>query len=157
MFFTLSSVIVKAQDYDSIKDSDIKINNFSLNQTTSSLLSILGTPSTIGPYHNEVDDEVWLEYKYGTSSFYFLNNAITSFDLRDNTFYFIYPGIKAGNNIGEIGSYFPNSYANRVENTENNQGLIDITINMPDDTPSDACITILYDVNTQIITSISWE
>ena len=70
-------MIVKAQDYDSIKDGDIKINNFSLDQTTSSLVTILGTPSSIGSYHNEVDEQDWLEYKYGLSSFYFFNTKLT--------------------------------------------------------------------------------
>lgn len=141
-----------AQSNDAVLINQVTISSFSFQQTTTSILSVLGNPDSISTYNNEVDNETWLDYKYSGNSFYFFNNLEVSFDLKTNLFYFYNPSIKVGNNIEEINNFFPNSYEKKE--ILNNLGFIIIDINMPDGTTSDTFIVINYDSDTKIITSI---
>ncbi len=141
-----------AQNNDSILFDQIMINTFSIVQTENSLIAILGNPNSIGNYENEIDKEEWLDYKYSVNSFYFFDNKLISFDLKNNTFYFNSPSIKPGNNISEVNSVFPNSYLNRA--VLDGLGFIIIDINMSDGAVSDTFVVINYNPSTNAITSI---
>lgn len=141
-----------AQNNDSILFSQMTINSFSFIQTENSLTGLLGTPSSIGNYENEMDKETWIDYKYAVNSFYFFENKMVSFNLKNDTFYFYNPSVKAGSNISEVNSVFPSSYSNRE--VLDNLGFIIIDVNMPDGTPSDTFVVINYNPSTNLITSI---
>ena len=141
-----------AQNNDALLFNQITINAFSLQQTENSLITILGNPETIENYSNEVDGENWQDYKYSGNSFYFFNNKLVDFELKNDMFYFYNPMIKVGNHISEINSVFPNSYLNK--GIVSDIGFITIDINMPDGTISDTFIEINYNKISNIITSI---
>jgi hypothetical protein len=141
-----------AQNNDSILFGQMTINSFSIVQTENSLTGLLGSPSSIGNYENELDKESWIDYKYSVNSFYFFENKMVSFNLKNDAFYFYNPSIKAGNNISEVNSAFPNSYSNRE--VLDNLGFIIIDINMPDGTLSDTFVVINYNPLTNLISSI---
>ena len=75
-----------AQSNDAVLINQVTISSFSFQQTTTSILSVLGNPDSISTYNNEVDNETWLDYKYSGNSFYFFNNLEVSFDLKTNLF-----------------------------------------------------------------------
>ncbi|WP_284650842.1 hypothetical protein [Flavobacterium terrisoli] len=141
-----------AQNNDSLLFSQITINAFSIVQTENSLTTLLGNPSSIDNYENEINKETWLDYKYSVNSFYFFENKMVSFDLKNSAFYFYNPSIKAGNNISEVSSFFPNSYSNRE--VIDNLGFIIIDINMQDGTASDTFVVINYSPTSNVISSI---
>ena len=157
IIFILVSIVstsTRAQSNDMILFDDIKINTFNLNQTVSSLISINGYPSSMNNYYNELEDETWLELKYGQNSFYFLNNNLVSFELKDGSFYLNYPFIKVGNVIDNINSVFANSFSQRE--VLNYVGFITLDIGMPDGTITDTSIVILYDPPSSKILSIQY-
>ena len=152
LFLIITIISSNAQKNDSILFSQIRINTFSMNQTENSLITLLGNPSATGNYTSEIDKENWTEYKYAVNSFYFFENKMVSFNLKNSSFYFQNQSIKAGNNILEVSNIFPNSYSNRT--VVNNLGFIIIDVNMPDGSPSDTFVVINYDPSTNVITSI---
>jgi hypothetical protein len=146
---TLSSY---SQNNDSILFNQLMINTFSTVQTENSLTTLLGSPNSIESYENEIDKETWKDYKYSGNSFYFFNNNLVSFSLRNDAFYFFNSSIKVGNNISVVSNIFQNSFLNKE--VLNNLGFIIIDINMPNGTISDTFVVINYNPINDIISSI---
>lgn len=152
LLLILSVISSNAQSNDAITFGQITINGFSMAQTENSLTAVLGNPNSIGSYENEIDKETWVNYKYSVNSFYFFENKMVSFDLKNNAFYFYKPSLKVGNTISEINAFFPNSYSNRE--VVNNLGFIIIDLTMPNGTVSDSFVVINYNPASDAISSI---
>lgn len=147
----LTALFLHAQSNNFIEHSAIIINGISFPQSETSLTSLLGAPTTIGTYYSEIDNETWVDYKYSDNSYYFFDNKLIEFELRNNSHYFQYPTIKVGSTISVINTYFPLSYTNRK--ISNNLGFISIHI-IDGGQETDSFIVINYNKVTNLITSI---
>lgn len=137
---------------DSLTYDDLNINGVVLQQTTNSIVEKMGNPDTISNYENEMDGETWKDYQYKGNSFYFYENNLISFELRNGNFYFYKPEIKVGNRIEAVQSFFPNSYKNKA--IPNGLGFIIIDIEIGKDKSSDSFVVLNYDASSNRITSI---
>jgi hypothetical protein len=153
LFFLATIISVNPQKNNSILFEQLTINGFSIEQTANSLTTLLGSPNSIGNYENEIDKETWEDYKYSGNSFYFFNNNMVSFALRNDTFYFYNSSLKVGLDISSVNSVFPNSFANKY--VLNNLGFIIIDVTMQDGSVSDTFVVLNYNPTTNIITSIN--
>ena len=145
-------LISSAVKNDSLTYDDLNINGVVLQQTTKSIVEKMGSPDTISNYENEMDNEIWKDYRYKGNSFYCYENKWVSFELRNEQFYFYKPEIKVGNNIDRVQPFFPNSYKNKE--IKNGLGFIIIDIKLTKNENSDAFVVINYNSSTNRISSI---
>lgn len=150
--FSISITSVIAQENNTLMFDSLNISAKSLTQTENSFINIFGNPDSTSNYINEIGNEIWTNLKYSESSFYFHDNKLVSFDLKNDVFYFYDSSIKVGADLSGVNNHFHNSYVNRE--VINSLGFIIIDILMNDGTQSDSFIVINYNPNNNIINSI---
>lgn len=134
-----------------INASQMHINNINLNNTELQIVNSLGLTNPIN-FYNELTNENYIEYTKNSSKFYFQDNLLVDFILNDNSFFFIHPNLKVGNNIDSLSLIFPLSDGNK--SVENNLGFMILNLKLNDGTILDVFIVINYNPQTNIITSI---
>jgi hypothetical protein len=146
------------QQQNSIKYSQVLINNNSINQSKANLIINLNLFNTGEFYINELaneDAEIYIQnnsVSQNPSQFYFKNDKLYNFNLTDNQYYLNHSNIKVGNNISYVDINYPLSFASKYE--QDAIGFIIIELKMEDDSLSDEVIVINYNSATEIITSI---
>jgi len=148
--FSITSII--AQENNTLMFDSLNISDKSLTQTENSFISLFGNPDSTSNYINEINNETWINLKYSENSFYFHEDKLVSFDLKNDSFYFYNSSIKVGADVSGINNYFQNSYMNRE--VINSLGFIIIDILMNDGSQSDSFIVINYNPTNNIINSI---
>jgi len=148
--FSITSII--AQENNTLMFDSLNISDKSLTQTENSFISLFGNPDSTSNYINEINNETWINLKYSENSFYFHEDKLVSFDLKNDSFYFYNSSIKVGADVSSINNYFQNSYMNRE--VINSLGFIIIDILMNDGSQSDSFIVINYNPTNNIINSI---
>jgi len=148
--FSITSII--AQENNTLMFDSLNISDKSLTQTENSFISLFGNPDSTSNYINEIGNETWINLKYSENSFYFYDDKLVSFELKNDSFYFYDPSIKVGADLSGINNYFQNSYMNRE--VINSIGFIIIDILMNDGSKSDSFIVINYNSTNNIINAI---
>lgn len=148
--FSITSII--AQENNTLMFDSLNISGKSLTQTENSFISLFGNPDSTSNYINEIENETWINLKYSENSFYFHEDKLVSFDLKNDSFYFYNSSIKVGADLSGINNYFQNSYMNRE--VINSLGFIIIDVLMNDGSQSDSFIVINYNPINNIINSI---
>ena len=148
--FSITSII--AQENNTLMFDSLNISDKSLTQTENSFISLFGNPDSTSNYINEINNETWINLKYSENSFYFHEDKLVSFDLKNDSFYFYNSSIKVGADVSGINNYFQNSYMNRE--VINSLGFIIIDILTNDGSQSDSFIVINYNPTNNIINSI---
>lgn len=150
LFANISFAI--AQENSAITFEQIKINAVSISQTENSFMSLFGNPDSTSNYENEIENELWTDYKYSGNSFYFYENNLVSFNLKNDSFNFFDSSIKVGLDLTGVSNLFQSSYENRE--IINALGFVIIDILMADGSKSDSFIVINYNPTNNIINSI---
>lgn len=150
--FSISITNVLAQENSTIMFSSLNINAKPLTQTENSFISLFGNPDTTSTYLNEIGNETWTNLKYSENSFYFYDDKLVSFELKNDSFYFYDSTIKVGSGLSGVNDRFQNSYLNRE--IINSIGFIIIDIIMNDGSQSDSFVVINYNPTNNIINSI---
>lgn len=148
----LNILFASAQENNAITFEDIKINSVSISQTENSFINLFGNPDSISNYENEIEHELWTDYKYSGNSFYFYENNLVSFYLKNDLFNFLDSSIKVGLDLTGVSNLFQSSYQNR--GTVNSLGFVIIDILMDDGSKSDSFVVINYNPSNNIISSI---
>lgn len=137
---------------NSINITNLSINGVNFNQTVNSFINIFGSPSETNNYYNELSNENWLELNYNSNLFYFDEDVLIEFSLKNNTFYFVNPNIYVGMNILDLEIFFPQSLNNKK--IINDLGFIRLDVKLENGDDTDMFIIINYNKNTLIVTSI---
>lgn len=140
-----------SQENSSIRLSSLNINGFSFNQTETSIKENFGNPTIIKNHYNEMNSEVWKEFKYSENSFYFDKNTLIEFSLNDKLFYFQNKSIRVGEHIKKVKELFLNSFNNKE--FKGGIGFIRIEIKLNNGNETDMFIIINFN-EKNIITSI---
>lgn len=154
----LICIIGFSQENNTIKYSNIYINGISINQNKNNIVTNLNLIDSGDIYTDEIANEESTIYTLSTnlndvkSEFYFNNDRLTNFDLKDSSFYLNNTSLKVGNNINNIQTIFPISFNKKT--IINGIGFITVDILMEDDTLSDEKLIINYNSSTNIIYSI---
>src|SRR5688572_1035832 len=88
LFFFASISIAYAQKNDSLFYEELTVNHFSINQSTSSFITLFGNPDYVGEYESKLNQEIWKDYNYKGNSFYFFNDNLISFNLTNEAYFF---------------------------------------------------------------------
>ena len=80
--FSITSII--AQENNTLMFDSLNISDKSLTQTENSFISLFGNPDSTSNYINEINNETWINLKYSENSFYFHEDKLVSFDLKND-------------------------------------------------------------------------
>ena len=109
----LMSFTCKAQD-NSINSSELTINgvNF-LGNNVNLVTEHFGQPNSIEDYYFEMDKVMSKKYSYKGILFTIINNSVYSFEITGSNYAFTSHSINIGDNISNLQSIFPLSFANK--------------------------------------------
>ena len=153
LLISLSCLVSYSQSDNAIYYNDIKINGNPFPQTQASFENLFGTPNSIGNYYNELSNENWTELKYNSNSFYFDNDKLIEFQIKDNSCSFYDQSIKVGNPISSTQIFFPLSYQGRSVSV--GKGFVTVNLMMDNGALSDNFVTITYNPIDNLITEIN--
>ena len=70
-------------------------------------------PNTIEDYYYEIEDVMSKKYIYNDILFYIIDDTVDSFEITGGNYLFTNNNIKIGDNIQNLNSFYPISFANK--------------------------------------------
>lgn len=153
-----SPVQSQSPEWDEVDVANVYIHksgvstDLPLASSSSSFLSVFGSPSSSNTATSEQDNLSYLTYYYTGGRFAFLSGDLIGLIIESTNFNLVVNSttINVGDNISTLSSAFPTSYASRVD------GVVAISTKSGS-TPLDQSIAVFYDQSTNLIVQIVVE